>query len=91
MLTRGGTGIGPFTGMVNSLRKLTQQEAAAIQPKVIRIVTVAPGDTVQGLATRMAYRNFQLERFLSLNNLQATSRLAPGSKVKLVVPGTRRV
>jgi predicted Zn-dependent protease len=90
-LTRGGTGLGPFTPMVNSLRKLTPQEAAAIQPRVIRVVTVAPGDTVQSLAQRMAYRDLKLDRFLALNNIQADTRLLPGSKVKLVVMGSRRV
>ncbi len=90
MLTQGGTGIGPFTTMVNSLRRITAAEAAAIQPKVIRVVTVAPGDTVQSLAQRMAYRDFRLERFMALNGLQPGTRLVPGQKLKLVVMGTRR-
>ena len=51
---------------------------------------VRPGDNVQTLASRMAYRDFQLERFLSLNGMTATSRLVPGQKVKLVVYGRRR-
>lgn len=89
-LTQAGTGLGPFAPMVNSLRKIGAQEAAAIQPRVIRVVTVAPGDTVQSLAGRMAYRDFRLERFLALNGLQANSPLQPGRKVKLVVMGTRR-
>jgi hypothetical protein len=38
----------------------------------------------------MAYRDFKLERFLSLNGLTANSALTPGQKVKLVVYGTRR-
>jgi predicted Zn-dependent protease len=91
MLTRGGVGIGPFVPMVQSIRRVTPGEAAAIRPRIINVVTVRPGDTVQGLASRMAYRSFQLERFLSLNNLAANSRLAPGQKVKLVVYGNRRV
>ncbi len=37
MLTRGGTGIGPFAPMVNSVRKISQSEAAAIRPRVIHI------------------------------------------------------
>ena len=90
MLTQGGTGIGPFTPMVNSLRRISAAEAAAIQPKVIRVVTVAPGDTVQGLAQRMAYRDFRLERFMALNGLQPNTRLVPGQKLKLVVLGARR-
>ena len=90
MLTQGGAGIAPFTSMVNSLRRITPREAAAIQPKVIRIVTIAPGDTVDSLAQRMAYRDFKLERFLALNGLQPGTRLIPGRKVKLVLMGTRQ-
>jgi predicted Zn-dependent protease len=89
MLTRGGTGIGPFAPMLNSLRKITPAEAAAIRPRVIHVVTVGTGDTPQSLASRMAYRDFQLDRFLTLNNLPANSRLVPGQKVKLVVYGAR--
>lgn len=90
MLTRAGAGIGPFASMVESLRRITPQEAASIRPRIIDVVTVAPGDTVQSLSRRMAYRNFQLERFLSLNGLAANSRLSPGQKVKVVVYGARR-
>lgn len=90
MLTQGGAGIGPFVPMVSSLRRISQAEAAAIRPRIIDVVTVAPGDTVQSLAGRMAYRDFKLDRFLSLNGLAANSRLSPGQKVKLVVYGSRR-
>ncbi|MFL6743190.1 MAG: M48 family metalloprotease [Sphingomicrobium sp.] len=89
MLTPGGYGIQPFAGMVNSLRRITPAEAAAIRPRIIHVQTVGPGDTVQSLANRMAYRDFRLERFLSLNGLAANSRLVPGQKVKLVVYGRR--
>jgi predicted Zn-dependent protease len=89
MLTRGGAGIGPFASMVNSLRKITPGEAAAIRPRVIHVVTVARGDTRESLASRMAYRDFKLERFVALNGLAANSKLAPGQKVKLVVYGRR--
>ena len=90
MLTRAGQGIGPFTPMVDSLRKITPQEASSIRPRIIDFVTVTPHDTVQSLARRMAYRDFQLERFLSLNGLANSSRLVPGQKVKVVIYGTRR-
>ena len=90
MLTQGGTGLGPFVPLVSSLRKITAQEAAAIHPRVIHVLTVAAGDTVQSLASRMAYRDFKVDRFLTLNNLPANSRLTPGQKVKIVVYGTRR-
>jgi predicted Zn-dependent protease len=90
MLTAGGSGIGPFTPMVNSLRKITLEESSAIRPRIIHVVTVARGDTIESLASRMVYRDLKVERFLALNGLAASSTLAPGQKVKLVVYGTRR-
>ena len=90
MLTPGGYGIGPFVPMVNSLRRISLAEASAIRPRVIHVVTVSPSDTIQSLAGRMAYPDFRLERFLSLNGLDANSRLAPGQKVKLIIYGARR-
>jgi predicted Zn-dependent protease len=90
MLTPGGYGVGPFVSMINSLRRITPAEAAAIRPRIIHIETVRPGDTVQSLAGRMAYRDFKLERFLSLNGLAANDPLVPGQKVKLVIYGARR-
>ena len=90
MLTPAGYGVSPFLPMINSLRRITAAEAAAIRPRVIHIETVRPGDTVKSLSSRMAYRDFKLERFLSLNGLAANSSLVPGQKVKLVVYGTRR-
>lgn len=88
-LTRGGQGLAPFGTMVDSLRRISTAEAAAIRPRIIDVVTVARGDTIQSLASRMAYRDFQLDRFLALNGLAANSPLVPGQKVKLVVYGTR--
>ncbi|MBA3405278.1 MAG: M48 family metalloprotease [Gemmatimonadaceae bacterium] len=90
MLTQAGAGIGQFSSMVDSFRRLTSQEAAAIRPRVIDVVTVQRGDTVQSLAQRMAYRDFKVDRFRSLNGLVANASLIPGQKVKLVVFGTRR-
>jgi predicted Zn-dependent protease len=89
-LARGGQGLGPFGSMFDSLRRITPAEAASIRPRVINVVTVQPGDSLQSLASRMAYRDFQLDRLLALNGLAANSRLAPGQKVKLVVYGARR-
>ena len=89
-MTQGGTGLGPFVPLVSSLRKITPAEAAAIRPRIIHVVTVAPGDTIQSLASRMAYRDFKIDRFLTLNNLPANGRLLPGQKVKLVVYGARQ-
>jgi predicted Zn-dependent protease len=88
-LTRGGQGLAPFASMVDSLRRITPAEAAAIRPKVIDVVTVRRGDTMQSLAARMAYRDYQLDRLMALNGLEANAPLVPGQKVKLVVYGVR--
>ena len=90
MLTPGGYGVSPFVSMIRSLRRITPAEAAAIRPRIIHVETVRPGDTLQSLASRMAYRDFKLERFLSLNGLAANAALRPGQKVKLIIYGTRR-
>ncbi|MCM8556376.1 M48 family metalloprotease [Sphingomicrobium sediminis] len=89
MITQAGQGIGPFTSMVDSLRRISSQEAASIRPRVIDVITVRSGDTMQSLASRMAYNNYQLERFMVLNSLDSNSRLQAGQKVKIVVYGQR--
>jgi predicted Zn-dependent protease len=89
MLTRAGQGISPFAQMVNSVRRISAAEASAIRPRVIDVVTVQRGDTAAGLASRMAYRDYKVERFLSLNGLSGAGALVPGQKVKLVVYGNR--
>lgn len=88
-LTRAGQGLAPFAQMVDSLRRISSSEAVSIRPKAIDVVTVARGNTIQSLAGRMAYRDYQLDRFLALNGLAANSPLVPGQKVKLVVYGVR--
>ena len=89
MISQGGAGTRPFVPMINSLRKITPAEAAAIRPRIIRVVTVAPGDTVQSLSSKMAYRDYKVDRFIALNGL-GNAPLVPGQKVKLVVYGQRR-
>ncbi|PSJ39735.1 M48 family metalloprotease [Allosphingosinicella deserti] len=89
LITPAGAGLGPFMSMVQSVARLSASEAAAIRPRVIDVVTVGAGDTVQSLANRMAYDDLKLDRFRVLNGLAANARLTPGQKVKLVVFGTR--
>ncbi|HEY0043468.1 MAG TPA: M48 family metalloprotease [Allosphingosinicella sp.] len=89
MITPAGAGLGPFSAMVQSVSRMSAAEAAAIRPRMIDVVTVRAGDTVQSLANRMAYTDLKLERFRVLNALGASSTLTPGQKVKLVVYGNR--
>lgn len=73
-----------FAPMFNSVRRITVAEAGDVRPRKLSVVTVRSGDTVQSLAARMAYTDAALERFLVLNSLRSDSRLAVGSKVKLI-------
>lgn len=73
-----------FNPMFNSVRRLSASEAAQIRPRRIDVVTVGAGDTVARLAARMAYPNYQQERFLVLNGLQSNQALTRGQRVKIV-------
>ena len=70
--------------MVQSVQRLSAQEAAAIKPRRVEVVPVKSGDTVQSLAKRMAYTDYPLDRFLTINALTANSVLRPGQRVKIV-------
>lgn len=89
MVTHGGQGMQPFVPMLNSLRRISAAEAASIRPRIIRVVTVRRGDTAATLGARMAYRDYRVERFLSLNGLAGNAALVPAQKVKVVVYGAR--
>ncbi len=78
---------GVFNPMFQSMRRISQSEANAVVPRVIDVVTVRSGDTVQSLANRMAYENGKIERFRVLNALSSTDGIRAGQKVKLVVRG----
>jgi predicted Zn-dependent protease len=73
-----------FDNMFGSMRRISTSEAGAVRPRRVEVVTVRSGDTVRTLAGRMAYTNYQLERFLVLNGFSANAALAPGQKVKIV-------
>ena len=87
LVTPAGAGIGPFQPLLASVAALTPTQAAAIKGKVVRIVAIKAGDTIESLSARMAYPDYRRERFLTLNGLSANDRLQPGRLVKLVVTG----
>lgn len=83
-LTITQAGQNPFDSMFASMRRLSAAEAAALKPRKLVVVTVKSSDTLQSLASRMAYTDAPLDRFLVLNGLASTSKLVAGQKVKLV-------
>jgi predicted Zn-dependent protease len=64
---------------------MTLKESEQVKPLHLKIVTVAPDDTVEKLARRMGTSDRSLERFRVLNGLGAHDRLKAGEKVKLAV------
>ena len=74
----------PFRQMMGSFRRLSQRQAANLRPLRLRVVEVAPADTVESLAARMPFNDFRTERFRVLNGLSAGERLQPGQLVKIV-------
>ncbi len=89
-LARAG-GSGVFDSMFNSVRRLSTNEVAAIRPRRIEVMTVPRnGASVQSYAQRMAYRDYQDERFRVLNGLSSNTNMLPGgTRVKVVTYGTR--
>ncbi len=78
---------GVFSSMFNSMRRISANEAAAVVPRVIDVVTVRSGDTVASLANRMAFDNAREARFRVLNGLRSGDTIRAGQKVKIVVRG----
>jgi len=77
-------GAGPFAPMLASFRTLSDAQAAALRGRRIEIVEVGPRDTVQSLAQRMAFSDYQVERFLALNGRDAGAPLRAGEQVKII-------
>jgi predicted Zn-dependent protease len=74
-----------FRESVGTFRRMSLAEIEAAKPLRLKIVTVAPGDTVERLASKMAVSDRAAERFRVLNGLEPGDRVKPGSQVKIVV------
>jgi predicted Zn-dependent protease len=74
-----------FRESINSFRRMTIAEIEQAKPLRLRIVTVAPGDTVEKLASKMAVPDRAVERFRVLNGLDPGDTLKPGGQMKIVV------
>jgi predicted Zn-dependent protease len=73
-----------FRETVNTFRRMTLAESQAAKPLRLKVVAVAPGETVERLAARMAHVDRAVERFRILNGLGPHERVNPGDQVKIV-------
>ena len=74
----------PFRQMMGSFRRLSQRQTETLRPLRLRVVEVAPGDTVESLAARMPFNDFRIGRFRVLNGLRPGESIDPGRLVKIV-------
>src|ERR1700728_3090822 len=74
-----------FRDAVGTFRRMSLAEIEEAKPLRLQIIKVAPGDTVEKLAARMAVSDRAADRFRVLNGLEPGDRLKPGSEVKIVV------
>jgi predicted Zn-dependent protease len=74
--------------LFGSFRLLTPEQAAALRPRRIRVVTAGPADTLRTLAARMAAEN-PLEHLLMLNGRASDRPLKPGERLKIVAFANR--
>ena len=74
-----------FRESVGTFRRMSLAEIEDAKPLHLKIVTVAPGDTVEKLASRMAVADRAVERFRVLNGLDPGDKLKPGTEAKIVV------
>jgi predicted Zn-dependent protease len=74
-----------FRRTLASVRQVTPQEARAVRPLRIQVVTAHEGDTVEDMAARMAVVDRPHERFLVMNGLDRGGALKPGERYKIVV------
>lgn len=75
---------GAFDPLFGSVRRLNDAEAARLRPRVVEVESVRPGETARSLASRMAFEDYPLERFLALNGLAGDGPLQAGRRVKVV-------
>lgn len=84
LISRPGTSPPPAVlALFRSFHMLDDAELAALKPRYIRVLTAGPADSAQSLAARMA-ADRPAELFRMLNGLDASAKLHPGEKVKLV-------
>lgn len=76
---------GTFSAMYQSMRRISANEAAAVIPRAIDVVTAGRSDTVATLARRMSYPDAQEARFRVLNGMASTDQVVAGRQYKIVV------
>jgi predicted Zn-dependent protease len=75
----------PFRRTTYSFRRLSAGELAELDPYRIRQHQVRSGETVEGLAQRLPFERYRVERFRVVNGLGNRGQLQSGETVKLIL------
>lgn len=68
----------------SSFRTLSDAEKASLKPLRVRVVTVAPGESMAALAARMEGVDRKLETFRLINALSTGATVSAGQRVKII-------
>ena len=79
----------PTFAMTQSMRRLSDGEVANLRPRQIEIVTARSGDTIASVSSRMAYADFQADRFKMINGIREDRALQNGERLKIVTYAPR--
>jgi predicted Zn-dependent protease len=69
---------------INSFRRIPAQEASALRPLRLVVMTARPGDTTQSVGARMAIPEQGQDVFMLINGLRRAGPLEPGARYKFV-------
>lgn len=73
--------------MMQNFRKLSDAENAQIKPKIVKLVDVGKDDTLDTMAAKMEFEDYQLARFKMLNDIDMQSQLQAAKHVKIIAYG----
>ena len=79
------SGFAEFQSIAASFRALSLDEVNSIPIPTVKVVTIGPGDSLQGLADQMLGGAFRVDRLKALNGIEALPEA--GERVKLIVDG----
>lgn len=67
-----------------SFERLNEAQKASYRPYILRVVTARAGDTVESLAAKFPYKDYNAERFRVLNGLKTGEQVRAGQRYKVV-------
>lgn len=68
-----------------TFRRMNASEKASLKPYHIKVITSKAGDSVASLSKRMAYKDYQQERFRVLNGLHGNQEVIANRMYKIIV------